>query len=145
MKPSRSLECVHPVLVDCIHRIQKIIDKHSIPMALFETGRTRERHTYLLSKGKVTSIVSSHLYDMESDPPLYATGVDYVYFDNRWSWNLRDDTILSWYVLFGNLVLDECPELKWKGQDRKNKNYCHFSLRQSVIYNNIDKIPCVLF
>jgi hypothetical protein len=113
-------------------------------MSLFETGRTQKRHAYLLSKGKVTSIVSPHLYNMESDPPLYATGVDYVYFDNRWSWNLRDDTVLSWYVLFGNLVLDKCPELKWKGQDRKNKNYCHFSLKQSIVYDHMDTIPCVL-
>ena len=69
----------------------------------------------------------------------------YVFYDEKWSWNLRDSTIMSWYILFGNLVLDLCPELSWRGFNRKNVNYCHFELRQAIIIDNLDKFPCVTF
>lgn len=84
-----------------------------------------------------------HLYNVENDPPLYATAIDYVYYNGKWSWNLRDGTVSSWYYLFGNLVLDICPELQWAGLHRKATNLNHFELRQSVILDSIETIPCV--
>ena len=81
---------------------------------------------------------------MEYDPPLYATAIDYVFYDEKWSWNMRNQTTLSWYQLFGNIVLDTCPILEWGGQDRKNTNYNHFVLNDSVIEEMIDIYPCTV-
>ena len=117
---------------------------HNIPIRLFETGRTHERHSILINKGKTKDLASRHLYNLENDPILYSTAIDYVYFDNKWSWNLRDSTIQSWYALFGNLVLDICPELNWGGFNRKSVNYNHFELRREIIINNLELIPCVI-
>jgi len=98
----------------------------------------------LINKGKTKDIVSRHLYNLENDPPLYATAIDYVYYDKKWSWNLRDSTTISWYNLFGNLVLDCCPELSWGGFHRKSINYCHFELRYDIVLAKQEEIPCVM-
>lgn len=144
MKILRSTEMLHPLLTNCTKNIQtKLIDQHNIPIKLFETGREHSRHEMLISKGKTKDIVSMHLFNLENDPPLYTTAIDYAFYDGRWSWNLRDSTILSWYELFGNLVLDLCPELSWRGTCRKSLNYCHFQLRQEVIQDNLNVCPCV--
>jgi hypothetical protein len=145
MKPLYTLDNLHPMVADAVKRIQdKVIQKHKVPMRLFETGRNHERHAGLIKRGKTRDIVSKHLFNLENDPPLYATAIDYVYFDNKWSWNLRDGTVAGWYVLFGNLVLDVCPELEWYGLRRKSINYCHFQLRRHVLLENLKKIPCVV-
>lgn len=145
MKIKRSTDTLHPVLVDCVRRINsQIIDAHNFPIRLFETGREHDRHDMLIHKGKTKDIISRHLYNLQNVPPLYATAVDYVYFDNKWSWNLRDSTTNSWYVLFGNLVLDLCPELQWSGMNRKSVNYCHFELKREVLILNLKNIPCVI-
>jgi hypothetical protein len=145
MQIKRSQEMLHPILAECVNKIQKdIIDAHNIPMRLFETGRSSERHKMLISKGRTKDYISGHLYNLENDPPLYARAVDYVFYDGRWSWNLRDSTITAWYNLFGNLVLDACPELNWYGVNRKSMNLCHFVLRERVMVQNLDKIPCVI-
>jgi hypothetical protein len=136
---------LHPLLIDCVNKIQsEIIAKHNIPIKLFETGRDYERHNSLIKKCKTKDLISMHLFNLENTPPLYATAVDYVFYDGRWSWNLRDSTILSWYSLFGNLALDICPNLIWKGEDRKSLNYCHFELKQEVIHTYLESIPCVI-
>ena len=141
-----SLDYLHPILQGVCLRIQtEIIRKHDMPFRLFETGRSRERHQHLLQKGRTQDVFSNHLYDLSiPESPLYAIAVDFVYYNGNWSWNLRDKTILSWYELFGNLVLDKCPELEWSAMNRKRSNYNHFSLRQLVIEENFDKFPCVL-
>ncbi|MCP3685832.1 MAG: M15 family metallopeptidase [bacterium] len=146
MKVQRSTDMLHPILTDCVRRIQKeVISTHNLPIRLFETGREHDRHDMLISRGKTKDIISKHLYDLKNTPPLYATALDYVvYLNSKWSWNLRDSTINSWYILFGNLVLDVCPELRWRGFDRKSVNFCHFELRQEVMYANLEGIPCVL-
>jgi hypothetical protein len=145
MKIYRNLDVLHPVLIQCIKKIQSsIIDTYNVPMRLFETGRDHERHEMLINKGKTKDIFSNHLHNLENDPPLYATAVDYVYFDQKWSWNLRDSTIMSWYILFGNMVLDICPEIYWSGYDRKRINYCHFQLRYDIVLNNMEEFPCVM-
>ncbi len=140
------LELLHPVLQEICLRIQsKIIIEHNIPMKLFETGRRQERHQHLLTKRRTQNIYSKHLYNFSNEEqPLYAAAVDFVFYNGKWSWNLRDQTILSWYLLFGNLVLDLCPELEWHGENRKGVNYTHFQLRDEVIVDNLDKYPCVL-
>lgn len=143
MKILRTTEMLHPKLVETVHRIQKLIDHHNIPMRLFETGRTHDRHASMIQKGKAKDIISRQLFNLENDPPLYATGLEYVYYDGRWSWNLRDSSIMSWYYLFGNIVLDECPELEWGGFNRKSTNYCYFQLRCAILVKNLEKIPCV--
>lgn len=145
MKTDRSLKNVHPILVRAVRTIQAdVIDTHKMPMRLFETSRSKERHKMLVSKGKTKNIISSHLYDLEHNPPLYSTALKYVYFDTKWSWNLRDSTINAWYILFGNLVLDTCPELQWSGLDRKAVNFCHFELRQEIVLKNLKEYPCVV-
>ena len=144
MKIQRTTEMLHPILKECTDKIQKIIIKHNIPIRLFETGRTHDRHQLLLQKGKTKDIVSKHLYNLQNEPILYAVAVDYVYYHGRWSWNLRNSTTISWYTLFGNLVLDKCPVLKWSGTNRKNINYCHFELKQNVIIDNQKDFPCIL-
>jgi len=145
MKVSRDFTAMHPLLIQCVQTIQrKVIDPYNAPFRLFETGRTSDRHHELVSKGKTTDLISMHLFDLEATPPLYCTAVDYVYFDGKWSWNLRNSTISSWYQLFGNMVLDVCPELRWKGLNRTNINYNHFSLKEEFIIENIDKYPCAV-
>lgn len=145
MQIIRSTNMLHPILLNCLNKIQKnVIDAHSVPMRLFETGRTHERHAQLLSKGKTRDVVSGHLFNLDNDPPLYTTSVEYVYYDGKWSWNLRDSTIQSWYYIFGNLVLDECPELEWGGNNRKQTNYCQFTLRYAIIIDKLGEFPCVV-
>lgn len=146
MKIQRNINVLHPTLTACVKKIQSsIIDTYNVPIRLFETGRSHERHETLINKGKTKNIVSKHLYNLDNDPPLYASAVDYVYYDKKWSWNLRDSTIIAWYILFGNLVLDTCPELQWSGFDRKSINYCHFELKYDIILSKQDEFPCVLF
>lgn len=145
MKIQRSMEMIHPILKDCIERIQReIIDAHSMPIRIFETGRNHERHETLLKRGKTKDIMSGHLYKLDNEPPLFTTAVDYVYYDDKWSWNLRDSTIQGWYELFGNLVLDLCPELEWGGMKRKSVNFNHFQLRREIVIAHHDRIPCVV-
>jgi len=145
MKIQRSLENLHPTMAECVRRIQKkVIDAHNIPVRLFETGREHDRHEMLVRKGKTKDIISHHLYDLKNDPPLYATAVDYVFFDTKWSWNLRNSTTNAWYILFGNLVLDECPELQWSGMNRKSVNFCHFEIKRKILIESMKDIPCVI-
>lgn len=140
----KDLRVVHPLLKTAHHRIQKeVIDAYNIPMRLFETGRTTERHMQLVNKGKENSLISPFIFNLESDPILYSTALSYVYFDQKWSWNLRDGTIRYWYLLFGNLILDECPELEWGANNRKNQNFSLFSLNSVTVNSNQNKIPCV--
>lgn len=146
MRILRSTEMLHPVLKECVTKIEKeIIAVHNAPMRLFETGRTNERHRSLVEKGKARSLISKHIFNLDNDPPLYSCAIEYVYYDGKWSWNLRDTTVESWYKVFGNLVLDLCPELKWMGNNRKSVNYCCFELRDEIIYENINKYPCVVY
>jgi hypothetical protein len=145
MKIKRTFETSHPLIISCSERIESIIKEHKIPIRLFETGRNHERHQMLIRKGKTKDIISSHLYKLDNEPPLYSTALDYVFYDGKWSWNFRDSTILAWYQLFGNLVLDACPELSWGGFiNRKSVNYSHFILRRTVIMDNLEQIPCVV-
>ena len=142
-----SLELLHPILREICIKIQSdVIIKHSMPFRLFETGRSEERHQHLIDKGKTLNIFSKHLYDFKisETEPLYSAAVDFVFYDGKWSWNFRDQTIMSWYMLFGNLVLDKCPELIWDGTNRKKTNYTHFELREEIIVENLDKYPCIL-
>lgn len=126
----RDIEVLHPVLQNCVERIKKgVIERHSAPFRLFETGRTPSRQESLYKKGKVLSLDSQQFFDVEADPPQYATGFNYVYFDgDGWSWNVRDAKIKAWYMLFGELVLDICPEVRWGGYDRKGVDYTYFEL-----------------
>lgn len=144
MKVSRDFEPLHPLLIKSTREIQKIINSHNMPFKLFETGRTKQRHQGLISKGREIHLLSRHLYNLENDPKLYTTALSYVYYDGKWSWNIRNASIRQWYKLFGNLVLEICPELEWGGYDRESTNYTYFQLKRSVIVENIDKFPCVV-
>jgi len=145
MKIQRSIDNLHPILADYTRTIQRnVIDAHNMPIRLFETGRNHDRHEMLLNRGKTKDIVSRHLYNLKNVPPLYATAVDYVYYDKGWSWNLRDSSVVSWYILFGNLVLDMCPGMQWRGTNRKAVNFCHFELQREVILSNMSEYPCVI-
>lgn len=145
MQVIKDFTYAHPALREANSKIQEhIISKYNAPFRLFETSRDHARHQILLSKGRTKDIISRHLYNVDNDPPLYCTAMDYVYFTGQWSWNLRNSIIFNWYVLFGNLVLDVCPELWWEGLNRKSTNYNHFELRREVIIDNIDEYPCVV-
>lgn len=145
MRVLKDTDSLHPIMVIVNKKIQKdIIEVYNAPFRLFETGRTHDRHDMLLKKGKTKYPISRHLFNLDNTPPLYSTALDFVYYDGKWSWNLRDSTIKAWYVLFGNMVLDICPELEWSGFDRKGTNYCHFQLKEAIIINNLDRIPCVI-
>lgn len=145
MKIYKDTEMLHPILTKQVKKIQiEIIDPYNMPIKLFETGRTHDRHETLINRGRTKDLISGHLYNLENDPPLYASAIDYVFYDGRWSWNLRDSTIHAWYTLFGNLVLDTCPELEWFGMNRKSVNLCHFILKGKIMQENLDIIPCVV-
>jgi len=59
MKIIRTVEMAHPILKSCIDRIQReLIDYHSIPMKIFETGRVHDRHNVLINRGKTKDIMS---------------------------------------------------------------------------------------
>lgn len=141
-----SLDMLHPIMKECCKRIQlEVIHKYNAPFKIFETGRTHERQQHLLNKGRTQNPLSKHLYSLDNDPPLYSVAVDYVYYKEiKWSWNLRDQTIMSWYSLFGNLVLDCCPELEWGANNRKSMNYTHFQLREDVVVEYFSKFPCII-
>ena len=144
MKIITSTDMLHPILKKYVDEINDLIIIHDIPMKLFETGRTKERHTTLMNKGKEFSVISPHFFDLKSDPPLYASAISYVYYDKKWSWNLRDNTIAAWYNLFGNIVMDKCNGILWGGYLRKNMNVNLFLLKQTTIKNNLKKYPCIL-
>lgn len=145
MQVSKDFTYTHPLLKEIHFRIQEeVIKKHNAPFRLFETSRDFERHQMLLTKGRTMNVLSRHLYNMEYEQPLYCTAMDYVFYNGKWSWNLRDQTIVSWYILFGNLVLDACPELTWDGNSRKYTNYTHFQLKERVVLESIEKFPCTL-
>jgi hypothetical protein len=137
---------LHPILSEYINSIEiHVIEKHKAPFRLFETGRTHGRHQELLNRGKTQDAISAHLYNLDNDPPLYATAIDYVFHNGKsWSWNFRDSTISSWYSLFGNLVLDVCSGLTWGALNRKSMNYTHFQLKQDIILDNLDHYQCVI-
>ena len=78
-------------------------------------------------------MVSLHFYNLEVDPPLFARAMNYVYYDGRWSWNIRDIRIRRWMQLFGELVLDLCPELVWGGHYRIRQDYTYFQLSPKVL------------
>jgi len=146
MKVLKGTEMLHPLMVEVHKKIQKeVIDQHNMPFRLFETGRTHDRHQGLLKKGKTKDFISAHLFNLENDPPLYTTALDYVYYDGKWSWNIRSATVRQWYKMFGNLVLDTCPELTWGGMNRVSTNYNHFQLKQAIVIDNLDKFPCATF
>lgn len=138
----RSLEYLHPVLRAEIRKVQKdVIDLHRAPFRVFETARTPERQMALAQKGKARTLISRYVFDLDADPPLYSTAVNFVYYTNRWSWDLRNRTIKRWYELFGELVLDECPSLVWAGNWRHNEDYSYFELSQDVCTRHDIVIP----
>ena len=129
----RDLDYLHPLLRDEVKRIQReVIDRHKAPFRVFETARTTERQMDLIAKRKQRTLVTRYLMDMDSDPVIYSTAVNYVYYTSRWSWDLRDMTVKRWYQLFGELVLDLCPNLEWAGYWRSNIDYTNFQLKQAV-------------
>ena len=142
---NRNIDSCHPLLQESIQKIQTLIRKHNLPFCLFETERSHERQEWLLKTGKMKFPNSGHMCNLDNSPPLYTTTVAFVCKqDGRWSWNLRDSTTQAWYKLFGNLVLDVCPELAWGGLDRHNQDYTSFQLRSQIIYSSLDTFPCVL-
>lgn len=146
MKTLRGTEYVHPLLIEIKDRIQReVIDKYNMPFRLFETGRMASRQQGLLDRGRTKDGLSRHLFDLEKSPPLYCTAIDFVFYNGKWSWNIRNATIRNWYKLFGNLVMDICPELDWGGMNRVSTNYNHFQLKSKVIKENLDKYPCSIF
>ena len=124
----RSVDVLHPELRDA-HKIirSEIIGKHNMPIRLFETGRTRERHEMLLRKGLVSGdIVCKHRFDLQRD--IYATAMAYVYYDGRWSFNIRNARVKRWLQVFGEMVLDKFDNIKWQGYNRERTDYTTYEL-----------------
>ena len=133
---------LHPVMRENVRRIHKyLIEHHKAPFRVFETARTQQRQMALIEKGKAKTFVSRYVFDLNTDPPLYSTAVNFVYYTNRWSWDLRDMTIKRWYQLFGEMVLDLCPDLDWAGRWRKNEDYTHYELSDAVCTREGIEIP----
>jgi hypothetical protein len=86
----------------------------------------------LIAKRKQRTLVTRYLVDLDSDPQIFSTAVNYVYYTSRWSWDLRDMTVKRWYQLFGELVMDLCPNIEWAGYWRSNVDYTNFQLKQAV-------------
>jgi hypothetical protein len=135
----RTFEYVHPILSECAQKIDELIIKpYNVPFAVFETARTYDRQRELYLQNRARGLQSRHLFDMSKVPLEYATAIHYVYIvQGRWSWNVRDLTIRRWWQLFGEMVLDICKEIEWGGTWRKNQDYAHFQLKQSVIEDYI--------
>ena len=130
----RDPKLLHPILLDCHTRIQKqILGKYNCPLRLFETGRLVERQAVLVRKGKSTTLVSRHFFRIDTEPKVLSTAVDYVYHQGHWSWDLRKASIKAWYELFGELVLDICPELDWGRNNRYRADHNHFELKQEIL------------
>lgn len=130
----RDVELLHPLLREHVRRIQhEIVDRHSMPFRLFETGRTRERQADLVEKRRARTLISQQFFDLDKTPALYSTGFNLVHFSRRWSWDVRNRTILAWYQLVGELILDLVPDLEWAGYWRSCSDYTYFQLRRSVL------------
>lgn len=129
----RDKKYLHPKLAQAVTVIEReLIERHQMPFRLFETGRSLMRQKYLVDRGLDNSMGSAHLIEKGV---LEVTGaVDFVFFENAWSWNLRNQTVLRWYQLFGELVVNLCPELWWAGHSRMYIDYTHFELRREI-YN----------
>ena len=127
MNVCRSREMLHPVLADRVRQIEsEVIARHNMPIRLFETGRTLARQRQLIKRGRDTTMVSAHVYV----PFRYemVCAVDFVFYDQAWSWNLRDQRVKRWYQLFGRLVSDLCPDLTWAGDNVYQQDYTHFEM-----------------
>ncbi len=130
MDTIRDLDILHPVLREAVGIVQEnVIERYSMPFRIFETGRTMKRQRMLLDKRKVNSVMSPLFFNVDHDPPIYSTALVYVYYDGRWSWEIKKPTIKRWYQLFGELVLDESPVLMWGGYFRSSMDYTLFELR----------------
>lgn len=130
----RDLDLLHPILRDHVQTIQtSVIGRYSMPFRLFETGRTKQRQAELVEKRRARSLISEQFFDLDREPPLYSTGFNLVHYVRRWSWDVRNRTILSWYQLLGELVLDAVPDLEWSGYSRSCSDYTHFRLKRSAL------------
>jgi hypothetical protein len=133
VKVHRELKLLHPILQKYALSIQReLLDNYNMPFRLFETGRSFARQTKLVEAGQANSMMSLHFYNLEVDPPVFARAMSYVYYDGRWSWNIRDIRIRRWMQLFGELVLDLCPGLEWGGYYRIRQDYTYFQLLDQV-------------
>ncbi len=131
----RDLDSLHPLLREEVRRIQReVIDQHRAPFRVFETARSAERQMSLVEKRKTRQLVTRYICDLNSDPVIHSTAVNFVYFQSKggWSWDVRNQTVKRWYQLFGELVLDLCPVLEWGGTWRTNTDYNHFQIKQLV-------------
>jgi len=138
----RDVELLHPILRGHIEHIQhEVIERHSMPFRLFETGRTRERQADLVEKRRARTLVSRQFFDLDREPALYSTGFNLVHFSRRWSWDVRNRTIVAWYQILGELVLDLVSDLEWAGYWRSCSDYTFFQLRHSVLLREGIVIP----
>ncbi len=124
----RSLDVLHPDLRRAVQDVQaNIIAKHRMPIKLFETGRTKERHEMLMKRGLAQDPISRHRFNLEAG--VFATAVSFVYYeDGRWSWNIRNVKVKRWLQLFGEMVLDRCNNVNWRGYDRERTDYTKYEL-----------------
>lgn len=130
----RDTKLLHPILREAHSQVQQqVIEKHRAPFRLFETGRLIERQASLVRKGKAPSLTSRHFFRIDTEPKVLSTAIVYVFYSGRWSWDLRSATVKAWYQLFGELVLDLCPDLFWGGYRRNNVDYTYFEIRQAVL------------
>lgn len=141
-RPYRAVNVLLPTLQKIVPIIQRdIIDLHNIPMRLFETGRTNARQQELISKKKERTLVSRYLYDLGHSPPLYSSAVGYVFYDDSWSWNIRNLLVRRWYELFGELVMDRFGDrLEWGGYWRRYVDYTYFQLKRSWLGLSVEDL-----
>lgn len=127
-KVLNGLEYLCPVLRLKVIYMQEQIKLLSLPVAVFETGRTRERQEYIMKQGFTRTLQSKHLINV-SDNNL-SLAVDFVYYDEKgWSWDYENHE--HEYETLG--MIGKHQGLVWGADWKTFTDYPHFQLTQADI------------
>jgi len=116
--------------------MQEQIKLLSLPMAVFETGRTRERQEYIMKQRFTRTLQSKHLFSIADN--ILSLAVDFVYYDDKgWSWDYEKHK--HEYETLG--MIGKKEGLVWGGNWDTFKDYPHLQLTQADIdiYNKYFK------
>ena len=84
--------------------IERIIERHRLPIRRFETRRTEERQKFLYDHGRSKTLLSKHLRNLATD------FVPFV--DGKWIWDK------NWMIVLGYLVMQihmKGRPIRWGG------------------------------
>ena len=112
----RDIKLLVPELQGKIICLLDLLEKHNIPMKIFETLRTAKRQEELFKKGFSKTLKSKHIEGRACDMV--------VHFDEKWSWA---NEYIYLYKMMGCLV-EKIGGLTWGGS-WKWKDYAHIELK----------------